>query len=263
MKLIPLCSGSSGNSTYVETEDKRILIDAGLSCKRIGELLASVGVNAADLDAILVTHEHSDHIRGIEVLSRKFGIPVYANADCWSALSGLCPRIPPAKVRVFESDADFFLGKTRVLPFTTPHDSAHSVGYAITSAGKKAVVCTDIGHVDKRLITLLSGADILLIEANHDVDMLMAGPYPYHLKTRILGGRGHLSNEDCGRALVRLHATGVRNVILGHLSAENNYPPLAVETVMSVLEMSGITDMHIALAKRDAPTGIFEVQAGI
>ena len=260
MKLIPLCSGSSGNSTYIETEDAHILIDAGLSCKRICESLASVGVSAGALDAVFVTHEHSDHIKGIEILSKKYGIPVYANAACWGKLTGLCPRIPPAMVRVFESDLEFYLGKTRILPFTTPHDSAHSVGYAVMSGGKKAVVCTDIGHVDKRMLSLLAGADILLIEANHDVDMLMAGPYPYELKKRILLGTGHLSNEDCGRALVSLYATGVRNVILGHLSAENNIPSLAVETVKCVLGMAGITDMHIALAKRDEPTGIFEIR---
>ena len=259
MKLIPLCSGSSGNSTYIETDDARILIDAGFSCKRISEMLASVGVSAAELDAILVTHEHTDHIKGIEVLSKKYGIPVYANAGCWNKLITLCAKIPPAKVRVFESDMDFYIGKTRVLPFTTPHDSAHSVAYAITSSGRKAVVCTDIGHVDKRMLSLLAGADILLIEANHDVDMLMAGPYPYDLKKRILSGNGHLSNEDCGRALVSLYSSGVRNVILGHLSAENNFPPLAVETVRGVLQMAGISDMHIALAKRDAPTGVFEI----
>lgn len=259
MKMIPLCSGSSGNSTYIETGDARILIDAGFSCKRICELLESVGVHAADLNALFITHEHSDHIKGIEILSKKYGIPVFANASCWNRLSALCPRIPPAQIRVFESDMEFFLGKTRILPFTTPHDSAHSVGYAVTSGGQKAVVCTDIGHVDKRLLSLLSGADILLLESNHDVDMLMAGPYPYDLKKRILSGIGHLSNEDCGRALVKLYPTGVRNVILGHLSAENNYPPLAVETVKGVLEMAGITDMHIALANRDYPTGIFEI----
>lgn len=259
MRMIPLCSGSSGNSTYVETEDARILIDAGLSCKRICELLESTGVHPADLSAVFITHEHTDHIKGIEVLSKKYGIPVYANAGCWNQLTALCPKIPPAMVRVFETDMEFYLGRTRVLPFTTPHDSAHSVGYAVTSGGHKAVVCTDIGHVDRRLLSLLSGADILLIEANHDVDMLMAGPYPYKLKKRILSGTGHLSNEDCGRALVNLYPTGVRNVILGHLSAENNFPPLAVETVKSVLGMAGINDMHIALARREEPTGVFEI----
>ena len=259
MKFIPLCSGSSGNATYIETGDARILIDAGLSCRRICGLLESVGVSAADLTAILVTHEHTDHIKGIEILSSKYGIPVYANADCWAKLIRLCPRILPERMRRFETDMDFYLGRTRVFPFTTPHDAAHSVGYVIGSAGHKAAVCTDIGHMDKRMLSLLSGVDILLLEANHDVDMLMAGPYPYHLKKRILSGEGHLSNEDCGRALVALYATGVRNVVLGHLSKENNFPPLAVETVKSVLGMAGITDMHIALAKRDEPTGVFEI----
>ena len=261
MRMIPLCSGSSGNATYIETADARILVDAGLSCKKMAELLRSVGVEPDTLTALLITHEHIDHIKGVEVLSKKYGVPVYANADCWFSMRQQkhCLAVPPAKVCVFESDIDFYLGKTRVLPFTTPHDAAHSVGFVITSGGHKAAVCTDIGHVDKRMLGILSGVDILVIEANHDVDMLMAGPYPYQLKKRILGGNGHLNNEDCGRALAALYKTGVRNAVLGHLSAENNFPALAVATVRAVLDEAGITDMQLALANRDTPTGIFEI----
>lgn len=257
MKFIPLCSGSSGNATYIETEDGGILIDAGVSRKRLVELLELVNVSPENIRALLITHEHVDHIKGVEVFAKKFGVPVFANADCWGKLRKLCPGIPPKCVSVFESDVDFYIGRTRVFPFTTPHDSAHSVGYTVTSGGRTAAVCTDIGHVDKRMLSILSGADILLFEANHDLDMLMAGPYPYELKKRIASGHGHLSNEDCGRALVRLYASGVRSVILGHLSEENNFPPLAVETIKCVLKEAGVTDMSIALASRHTPTGVF------
>lgn len=259
MKFIPLCSGSSGNATYIEAGDARLLIDAGLSCKRICELLKSVGAEPSLLTAILVTHEHSDHIKGIEVLAKKFGIPVYANRDCWSRLRVSCPGIPARQICVFESDRDFFLGKVRVFPFTTPHDAVHSVGYTVSCAGRTAAVCTDLGRVDKRILSVLAGADIVLIESNHDVDMLMAGPYPYDLKQRILSGHGHLCNEDCGRALVELYKTGVRNAVLGHLSKENNMPDIAVATVKSVLSEAGIGDFRLALAGRDAPNGIYEL----
>ena len=258
MRFIPLCSGSSGNSTYIEAGDQRILVDAGLSCRRIGALLKSVGGEPEQLSAILVTHEHIDHIRGIAVLSKKYNIPVYANADCWDAMAGQLMGVSPQNRCVFESDRDFYLGKLRIFPFTTPHDAVHSVGFTLTYRGNQCAVCTDLGHVDKRILEILGGSRILLLEANHDVDMLMAGPYPYSLKQRILSGKGHLCNEDCGKALVQLYSKEVRNVILGHLSKENNYPPLAVATVKGVLAEAGIGDeVSIALARREEPTGVF------
>lgn len=162
---------------------------------------------------------------------------------------------------MFESDKDMYLGRLRIFPFTTPHDAAHSVGFTLFDGENKCGVCTDLGHVDKRIIEVLSGCSVLLLEANHDVDMLMAGPYPYSLKQRILSGRGHLCNEDCGKAAAALYERGVKHLILGHLSAENNFPPLAVATVRGVLRDNGIPDeaVSIALAQRSEPTGIFEV----
>ena len=261
MRFVPLCSGSSGNATYIEAGNARLLIDAGLSCRRITELMSQVGADPRALDAILVTHEHIDHIRGISVLSRKYHIPVYANADTWGAMETALAGVYPSERCVFESDKDMYLGRLRIYPFTTPHDAAHSVGFTVFDGENKCGVCTDLGHVDKRIIEILSGCSVLLLEANHDVDMLMAGPYPYALKQRILSGRGHLCNEDCGKAAAALYERGVKHLILGHLSAENNFPPLAVATVRGVLRDSGVPDegMSIALAQRSEPTGIFEV----
>lgn len=259
MLFIPLCSGSSGNATYIQAGDKHILVDAGLSCRRLCQLMAQADIDPAAIDALLVTHEHSDHTKGIAVLSKKYRIPVYANADTWSQLHRSCPGIPPELIRVVESDVDFFLGDVCIHPFTTPHDAVHSLGYTFSYRGKKAAVCTDIGHMDKRMLNLLAGSQLVLLESNHDVDMLMAGAYPYSLKRRILSGKGHLCNEDCGKALVQLYKTGVKSAILGHLSMENNYPPLAVATVLGVLEEAGIKDMALALALRDRPTGIFKL----
>lgn len=260
MKLCPLCSGSSGNATYIEAGNARLLIDAGLSCKRITALLERVGVDPRALSAILITHEHIDHVRGVNILSKKYDIPVYANADTWSVLKAPLRDVAAKNVCVFESDRDFYLAGARILPFSVPHDAVHCVGFTVSAQGHKVGVCTDLGHVDARILSILSGCDLLLFEANHDVDMLMAGSYPYLLKKRILSGNGHMNNDDCGRALVKLHETGVKNVILGHLSQENNYPALAMIAVRSVLEEAGIAnDMQIAVAAREEPTGVFEI----
>ena len=259
MKLCPLCSGSSGNATYIEAGSAKILIDAGLSCKRIVELLARIGVDPRDLSAVFVTHEHDDHIRGVNILSKKYDLPVYANADTWSVMREKLCGVAPKNVCVFESDRDFYLAGVRVLPSTVPHDAVHCVGYTISAGGHKVGVCTDLGHVDARILSILSGCELLLFEANHDVDMLMAGSYPYQLKKRILSGSGHMNNDDCGKALVKLYGTGVKNVILGHLSRENNYPELAMVAVRAALEEAGIGDMQLAIAAREEPTGVFEL----
>lgn len=260
MLFCPLCSGSSGNASFLEAEGRRFLIDAGLTRKRIAALLESIGVPLQTIDAVFLTHEHVDHVAGAGVLARAHHIPVYAAADCFSALPPSVGEIPAACMRVFEPDREFFCGKVRVLPFSTPHDAAHAVGYSFMAEGRKVTVMTDVGHVDDRLLTQLSGSDLVLLEANHDVDMLLAGPYPYPLKQRILSRRGHLCNEDCGRALIALHERGVRNVILGHLSRENNTPELARVTIEAMLESAGIlSDMRVSVALRDRPLGLFEI----
>lgn len=261
MLFCPLCSGSSGNSTFIEACGRRILIDAGLSAKRISELLEDIDVPVDSISAILVTHEHSDHINGIGVLSKKYQIPVYANAECFSSFpEAISSKIPTSCIRIFEPDHDFYISGIRVFPFSTPHDSSHSVGFCITAKGCKCTIMTDIGHIDSRMLEIASGSDVLLIEANHDIDMLNAGPYPYILKKRILSSHGHLSNEACGAALVELYRTGVRNVVLGHLSQENNTPELARITVESTLKANGIDDVNLTIAKKDMPAGIFDIQ---
>ena len=260
MKLCPLCSGSSGNATYIEAGGARLLIDAGLSCKRIVGLLDRIGVAPGSLSAILITHEHVDHVRGVNVLSKKYDLPVYANAETWSMLREPLKDVLPKNMCVFETDRDFYLKGVRILPFAVPHDAIRCVGFTVSDGTHKAAVCTDLGHVDARILSALYDSDLLLFEANHDVDMLMAGSYPYLLKKRILSGSGHMNNEDCAKALIELHEHGVNNVILGHLSRENNYPELAMVTVQSYLEQAGIRDeMRVAVARWEEPTGVFEL----
>ncbi|MDO4572916.1 MAG: MBL fold metallo-hydrolase [Clostridia bacterium] len=259
MLFSPLCSGSGGNASYAEAGGARLLIDAGLPARRVEALLREIGAAPEALDGILVTHEHSDHIAGVGVLSRRYDLPVYANAGCWAKMRPALGDIRPRNLRVVEPGREFFIRSLGILPFPTPHDAASPVGYALRAEGRRIALMTDIGHVSDGMLEAVAGVDLLLIEANHDVDMLRAGGYPYALKMRILSARGHLSNEDAGRVLARLYRTGLRSAILGHLSRDNNTPELALLTVQSVLEEAGIGDMALHMALRDRPCGLFEL----
>ncbi len=259
MLFSPLFSGSSGNAIFIEAGSVRLLVDSGLPGSKIEEALCAIGVPPDTLSAILVTHEHSDHIRGVGVLSRRYALPVYANAACWTAMSPVIGEIAPSCTRVFETGRDFYIGDVNITPFLIPHDAAEPVGYTFSHDGRATGVLTDIGHMDEHLFDAVEICDLLLLEANHDIDMLKAGPYPYPLKQRILSRHGHLSNEDSGLALCRLYARGLRNAILGHLSAENNDERIAMATVAQTLHEQGITDMNVAMSHRDRPCGVFHI----
>ncbi len=260
MLFSPLCSGSSGNASFVDAGGVRLLVDAGVPGRRMKELMDMIDVAPETLNAILVTHEHSDHVAGVGVLSRRYDLPVFAAAECWQSMPKSIGEIAPKNVRVFEPDRDFYLKQLCVHPFTTPHDSAHAVGYTFVHDGKKLSIMTDIGHVSNTMLDAVAFSDLILLEANHDVDMLKAGSYPYPLKMRILSSRGHLCNEDAGLVLQKLHARGVKNAILGHLSQENNTPELALVTVQSVLESAGLLEsMFVTVADRFQPCGLFEL----
>lgn len=261
MKFIPLFSGSSGNALFLEAGETRVLIDAGLPAKTIEQALLSANVPPETLSAILVTHEHTDHIKGVGAMARRYRLPVYANAPTWEAMADKLGKLPPHDMRTFETGQDFYLRDLNILPFATPHDAAESVGYAFTYKGLRLCSATDVGHVDGALLDILAGSRLLFLEANHDEDMLRAGPYPYQLKRRILSEKGHLSNDSAGKALCRLYGRGVRDAILGHLSRENNYEELALATVKSALLMEDIPEnaMRICVARRDRPTGVFYI----
>lgn len=260
MLFSPLCSGSSGNASYLEAGGVRLLVDAGVTAKRMKQLMDLIDVSPETLNAILVTHEHTDHVSGVGVLSRKYDIPVFAAAECWESMPKQIGEIAPRNIRVFEPDQDFYLNQLCVHPFTTPHDAAHAVGYAFVHGGKKLSIMTDIGHVSNTMLDAVAKSDLILLEANHDVDMLKAGSYPYPLKMRILSSRGHLCNEDAGLVLQKLYGRGVKNAILGHLSQENNTPELALITVQSVLEEAGLLEsMFVTVADRFQPCGLFEL----
>lgn len=260
MLLSPLFSGSSGNATFIEAGQVRLLIDAGLPARRIEQAMQVVGAGLESVHAILITHEHSDHIRGAGVLSRRYGIPIYANALCWAAMRDTLGPLAPDCVRVFETGQDFYIHDVNIRPFLIPHDAAEPVGYTIAHGQAKAGVLTDVGRMEEQLYDEVDGCQLLLLEANHDIDMLKTGPYPYPLKQRILSRKGHLSNEESGRALCRLYSRGLRYAILGHLSAQNNDERIAMDTVCKELFEQGVAGMKLAMSHRDRPCGVFHIE---
>ncbi len=261
MYLYPLFSGSSGNCSVIRHGKSTILLDAGLTGAAITKALVSCRISPDNIDAILVTHEHSDHIKGVGVLSRKYGIPVYANAKTWEVMTPLIGNISGRHIRIFDTGHDFFIGDINIRPFSIPHDCIEPVAYSFHAGGRKLSVATDIGHITPSVESELKNSDLVLIESNHDIDMLRNGSYPAHLKKRILGSNGHLSNESCGDLLTELSKHGLKRAILGHLSNENNTEFLASSTVRNVLNRHGISSKEFSLcvAHRDRILGIFEV----
>jgi len=254
IKFCSLFSGSSGNALFIGTERTKLLIDAGLSGKRILEALCSIGENPAELSAILISHEHVDHVRGAGIISRKQDIPIYANERTWNAMEyGLGPVKLENRV-CFCTGESFEIGDICVRPFSIPHDAAEPVGYNFFAEGRRITTATDIGHMNKELLSYIEGNDLLLLESNHDVEMLKVGPYPWSLKKRIMGDHGHLSNEMAAKCIAYLAERGCRNFILGHLSHENNFPELAYQTTLNALTEKQIVvggDVSLEVAGRD------------
>ncbi len=238
VEFATIASGSSGNSIYIGTDSTKILIDAGLSGKKIQDGLSDIGVCGNDIDGIFVTHEHIDHVQGIGVLSRRFDIPVYATAGTWKAMPACIGELKEKNKRFVYSDEACVINDICIRPYDIPHDAAEPVGYSIFAEKFKISAATDIGHVTECVMENIKDSDLLLLESNHDVDMLKNGDYPYHLKKRILGNNGHLSNETAGKLLAWAvsESKSLQHVFLGHLSKENNTPAAAYNTVRAVLD---------------------------
>ena len=262
LRFSPLFSGSSGNATYVGCDDTHLLVDAGLSGTRVIQELEKVGVAPRLLKAILVTHEHNDHIKGIGILSRKFDLPIFATEGTWAGMSNKIGSISEKNRCVLEPGTDFFVGSINIMPFSTPHDAGQSVGYSFELDGAKLSIATDIGCIRESWLKYVKGSDAVLLESNYDPDMLQAGPYPYELKKRILSRHGHLSNDDAGEVAVDLIKSGTKQIILGHLSKENNFPELALRSCELMLQMHGLipqVDARISVANRDGNIGMFSI----
>ena len=263
MRFFSIASGSSGNCIYAGSESTHLLIDAGISKKRIIDGLNGAGIDGDDIDAIFVTHEHGDHIKGLGVMARKYRIPMYASQKTIDYIvgSGSCGEIDPGLFVPVLADESVSVGDMEVMPFRISHDAVDPLSYSITNNGKKISVVTDLGEYDDYILSHIKKSDILFVEANHDVRMLQTGRYPYSLKQRILGKKGHLSNETCGRMILESLHGGLKQVILGHLSRENNYDRLALETVKLELAASRGTKLAnafpIDVAKYDKPGEVY------
>lgn len=265
LTLCPLFSGSSGNSIYIACGGVRLLVDAGMSAARIEAALREIGVDIREIDAILVTHEHIDHVRGLGVLCRKYGLPVYANEGTWDGILLREAGIPLRCVRTFYTGEDFYIGGVNVHPFPIPHDANEPVGYSFDCQGLRCAVATDLGHINDTWMDAVTGCQALVLEANHDVEMVNRGPYPSHLKRRILSRKGHLCNEDCAKALLKLAKNGAKAVFLSHLSGDNNLPELAYNTVCEALTEAGYIvgeDIRVSVSRRDRVSDMLVLSGG-
>lgn len=241
MVFCSLYSGSSGNSMFITSDRAKILIDAGLPGKKIDEALKAIDEETKNIDGIFITHEHSDHIKGVGVISRKYDIPIYANADTWSAMEGSLGKIKEHNIKVIDKRSVTEIGDLNIKAFNIPHDASGPMGYTVSDGKKNISVATDFGTFTREIYDNVKDSEVILLESNHDVNMLKFGPYPYQLKRRILSEIGHLSNDDCGNAIVELVKCGNnKKIILGHLSNTNNQPDLAYATVLDVLNDNGI-----------------------
>lgn len=251
MRVHVLASGSKGNATYVEINDTKLLVDAGISARQIKNRLADIGVDAGALDGILITHEHRDHISGLATLCKQYALPVYSRRATFEAM--YCyDKLPCCQVQAIGER--FTVGRIRAEAFSISHDAADPVGYNLFGNDLKCTIATDLGFVTSSVQAAIDHTDVLVLEANHDIGMLKEGSYPLALKRRILGNRGHLSNEEAAWTLVRMKRPSQLKVVLAHLSEENNRPELASATIQTIIERQGIDlagAMEIKLARPD------------
>lgn len=245
MEVHVLASGSTGNAVFINMDNRRFLVDAGISATRIEKALKSIGTHPSELDAVLITHEHHDHISGLPVFLKRHGIPVYTRAATWQGID-FAGNLPPECIREMHDSLTF--GDVHIESFDISHDAAEPVGFVFTCRDKKLSVATDLGIFTASVVRALSQADAIVLESNHDPDMLAIGPYPPFLKKRIRSRYGHLSNYDAAGLLGCVNRKAHTQVFLAHLSQENNCPDLAEFTVREQLTSRGIkVDQEILL----------------
>lgn len=261
LSITTLASGSSGNSLLVSGGDTHLLIDAGISCRRILAALNQLHIDPMTLSAVLVTHEHTDHVCGLSTLIKKLPVPIYASAGTAHQLSRRM-GLPEDRLRSFPAGSTFSIGTLTCTGFSTPHDAADSVGYTVELDGCRLAVVTDLGHVTSTVQNAVLGSHLVVLESNHDIDWLRSGPYPYPLKQRILGDRGHLCNEAGAALALQAARTGARTIILAHLSSENNTPARAFDVTCRHLSVNGIDparDVLLTVAPRSEPSATYTV----
>lgn len=262
VKFCSLFSGSSGNCLFFGTENTKILVDAGLSRKDIFNALKQIDQRPDELKGILLTHEHTDHIKGAGILSRTLDIPIYATWGTWQGSLPFIGKISDKNMICIESNKSFDIDDLSVQPYSIPHDANDPVGYCLIAENKKAVIATDIGKMTKSLLKCFEKSDLLFLESNHDIEMLKIGSYPQQLKLRILGDKGHLCNEIAAKTVAYMVKSGVTRVILGHLSEKNNYKELVYVTATTEMKKEGLLpgkDATIEVAERYAVGTMYDL----
>jgi len=263
LKYCSIGSGSSGNCHYIGYKDTNILVDAGLSGKRISTGLDDLNIDASKLKGIFITHEHSDHIKGAGIISRKYDIPIFANIKTWCAMKDKLGQIEDRNMKVFENDKSYSLGDLIIRPFSISHDASDAVGYNFYADNEKMSIATDIGKITDNIRRHLYKSKLVVLESNYDPNMLMMGSYPYALKKRVMSEVGHLSNEDAANFCVELIKEGTKRILLAHLSKENNFPELAYETSKGILTQNDIIvgqDVKLDVLLREEISDIYNVK---
>lgn len=259
MKLTSIASSSEGNSIFVGTDQTKLLVDCGISAKRMETALDELDLSVPDFQGILITHEHTDHIKGLGVISRRYGLPVFATSKTIDAIFQYknLGKVNHQLFQPIEKDRPFRIGDIQIEASSVWHDAADPVCYSFQAGGVKASIATDLGDYDEYLVDKIQNPDILFVEANHDVNMLQVGNYPYYLKRRILGSHGHLSNERCAQLIDDVAGPNTCKVYLGHLSKENNYEKLAYETVK--VSLHNHTGLPLEVAKRNTVSTVTSI----
>lgn len=258
LRFSVLASGSTGNAFYIESKKEKILVDAGLSGKQLDGLFQKAKLNPQDITRILVTHEHSDHIKGLGVIARKYNLPIYANEKTWKAMEHSIGKLTVDQKFHFGMEEVKTFGDMEIESFGVSHDAAEPMFYTFRHQGKKVALVTDLGYVSERIKKTVEESDALIFEANHDVEMLRMGRYPWNVKRRILGDSGHVSNEDCGLALADIVGNNTKRVYLAHLSLDNNMKELARMSVDHVLKERGI-ELELRDTDPKSATSLYEV----
>ena len=250
-----LYSGSSGNSLFVESENTKLLVDAGVSSKKIETALTNLEIDPSSINGILITHEHSDHVQGLGTFAKKFNLPVYVNQKTLDAMPNQKDKILEKNIKIIKNEEKFEIRDLKIKPFSIPHDAANPCGFNIIHDNKKISIATDIGHMTNGIIKNLEDSIFIMLEANYDPEILKFSKYPYILKSRIAGPTGHLPNEMAGKTIAHLLNSGFQQAILGHLSKESNFPELAYKTVIDEVISSNYDEnsLKLSVASRDIP----------
>ena len=256
-----LYSGSSGNSLFVETKNTKLLVDAGVSCKKIENALQDINIDPNTLDGILVTHEHTDHVQSLGTLARKFDLNVFVNQETLDAMPKQRDKIPAKNIKTFKVSDNFEIGDLKIHPFSIPHDAANPCGFSIYKEDKKISIATDIGHMTNAILKNLEESLFIMLEANYDPEVLRCSSYPFSLKSRIAGPTGHLPNEMAGKTISYLLQSGLKKAMLGHLSKESNFPELAYQTVLDELISNNYNEnsLSISVASRSEHSKVIKL----